>query len=217
MQNNYDKVAGIYDQLAGLVFGKALIRSQVCLLPFIPAGSSILVAGGGTGWILEEIAHIHASGLWVTYVELSANMLAKAQMRDCKANQVIFVHQSVEDFRPAGRYDIIMTPFLFDNFSPERAGNVFRHLSALLRPDGLWLFTDFHYDERKRAYWQKIFLHAMLAFFRVSCKVEARNLNDMSRYFSENGFIPVHQADFFHHFIRSVAYKSVPHFLPHQL
>lgn len=208
MQNNYDKVAGFYDQLAWVVFGRALMRSQICLLPFIPAGSRILIAGGGTGWILEEIANIHASGLSITYVEISANMLAKAKVRDYKANEVIFVHQPVENFRPAGIYNIIITSFLFDNFSPERAGKVFCHLSALLLPGGSWLFTDFHYDKRKKHYWQKILLHTMLGFFRVLCKVEARNLNDMSRYFPENGFTHVHQEDFFHHFIRSVLYTK---------
>ena len=72
MAANYDNSAWFYDRLSRLIYGKALVRSQVYLLRYIPAGSIILIAGGGTGWILEEISKLHPSGLKITYVEISS-------------------------------------------------------------------------------------------------------------------------------------------------
>ena len=71
MASNYDNSAAFYDQLSQMVFGKALIRAQLYLLQQVPPNSTVLIVGGGTGWILEELSNIHYSGLAITYVEIS--------------------------------------------------------------------------------------------------------------------------------------------------
>src|SRR5689334_3514018 len=68
MPNNYNSVAFFYDSLNRIVFGNSTIRSQVWLLQQIPANASILVIGGGTGWILEKLAEVHSSGLHIIYI-----------------------------------------------------------------------------------------------------------------------------------------------------
>ncbi len=55
MAANYNNSAWFYDSLAGLVYGKALVKAQVYLLQYIPADSNILIVGGGTGWILMNL------------------------------------------------------------------------------------------------------------------------------------------------------------------
>src|ERR1700710_2430121 len=98
MQNNYDKLAWIYDPLSRLVYFKAQVNAQISLLPFIPADSKILIVGGGTGWILESIAKVHPTGLSITYVEISKKMVELAQKKNYKKNHVLFVHQAMEDY-----------------------------------------------------------------------------------------------------------------------
>ena len=49
MPANYDNSAWFYDRLSRVVYGKAIVRAQVYLLKEIPAGSTVLIAGGGTG------------------------------------------------------------------------------------------------------------------------------------------------------------------------
>jgi ubiquinone/menaquinone biosynthesis C-methylase UbiE len=56
MLNNYDRIARIYDKLSRMVFGKSIVRAQQSILPFITTPARMLIVGGGTGWILEEIA-----------------------------------------------------------------------------------------------------------------------------------------------------------------
>jgi hypothetical protein len=52
MPANYNNSAWFYDRLSRMVYGRALINAQVYLLQYVPAGASVLIAGGGTGWIL---------------------------------------------------------------------------------------------------------------------------------------------------------------------
>lgn len=208
MSNNYDPVANIYDRLSRLVFGRALIRAQTCLLPYITPHSRVLIVGGGTGWILEDIALICPAGLHITYVEISAKMIAIAQQRNVAAHEIHFVQQSVETFTSTLKYDFILTAFLFDNFSPERAGNIFNHLSALLAPQGRWLFADFQYTAGRNAWWQRQLLQLMLLFFRITCRVEARSLTDMEPYFRQQGFTVIYSSTHYHHFIKSVVYRA---------
>ncbi|MBS1526144.1 MAG: methyltransferase domain-containing protein, partial [Bacteroidetes bacterium] len=111
MAANYNNSAWFYDRLSRLVYGKALIRSQVYLLPFIPAHSKVLIAGGGTGWILEEITKIHPSGLEITYVEIAANMMKLSRKRNAGDNQVTFINDAVENISLEHDYDVVITPF----------------------------------------------------------------------------------------------------------
>ncbi|MEZ4686196.1 MAG: hypothetical protein R3B47_09055 [Bacteroidia bacterium] len=65
---SFNRLAPVYDFLASLVFGNRIRQAQRWLLDFIPEGSSILILGGGTGWILEELAekaHIQPCTIWI--------------------------------------------------------------------------------------------------------------------------------------------------------
>ena len=58
----------------------------------------MLIVGGGTGWILEEIADRYPAGLRITYVELSREMMRLARRRRVGASVVSFVELPVEEF-----------------------------------------------------------------------------------------------------------------------
>lgn len=203
--NNYDNIARRYDFLSRLVFGQTQVRAQAELLPYLGEGARVLIVGGGTGWILEKLGALRPSGLRITYVEISARMLALAAKRNYGQNEVTFVHSAVEGFSGGG-YDSILTGFLFDNFSPSRAGEVFGLLDSLLKPGGAWLFTDFFYQ--KGRLWQGFLLKAMYLFFRVVCRVEARRLTDMAPFFAGAGYQEVHAAFYYGGLIRSAAYQK---------
>jgi ubiquinone/menaquinone biosynthesis C-methylase UbiE len=187
------------------------VRAQQSLLPLIPPPARVLVVGGGTGWILEEIARVYPTGLNIDYVEISSNMLDLARKRDCKANRVAFIHTAIEDYNAPAEYEVIMTPFLFDNFSRERAIEVLKKLNAMLKPQGLWLFTDFHIDEGINRFWQKALLRSMYVFFKNISDVEADQLPDMQQLFSNYNFEVASESFYFGRFIRSAAYRRSGH------
>lgn len=236
MRNNYDNIASSYDLLSRLVFFRSQVKAQIEQLKYIPEGSNVLIAGGGTGWILEEIAKIHPSGLSITYVEISAKMLEISQKRNTKANTITYIRSSIEDFKPAHKkestfdssassnsnfksganisdtpnkdapYDTIITAFLFDNFLPEKVNSVFTQLNSYLKNGGSWLFCDFNYEENSGKKWQLYLLKTMYLFFRYIAHVEARSLTQTVQLFTNSGYTVENEAYYYKGFIKSVVY-----------
>lgn len=207
MPTNYDSIASSYDFLSRLVFGHAQVDAQTDLLRFIPSGSRILIAGGGTGWILGSIAELHAEGLIIDYIESSEQMMALSKKRNCKGNKVNFIPISIEYANLPKDYDVIITPFLFDNFKGYAIDMVFRKLEAALKPGGLFLYTDF-VPQNQALLWQKLLLVLMYLFFRLISSVDAAQMPDMGPYFA-SGFNIVHETSRYAGFIRAVVYRRL--------
>lgn len=208
MPNNYDAVAWFYDGLAQLVFGKSLVKAQRFLVKNIQPKSHVLIVGGGTGWILEEIAHVQASTLKITYVEISGRMIAQSKNKNYLQNKVCFVHAGIEDCETDQQFDVILTPFLFDNFSETRIQNVFNQLHQNLKPDGLWLVCDFQVQDNYKSIWQKLLLQTMYLFFGLLCKVETKTLIKMNPYFDRKNYRLIQDKTFYKGFIISQFYKK---------
>jgi len=205
MASNYDNAAWFYDGLSRLVYGKALIKAQVYLLQYIQPNDNILIVGGGTGWILEEIAHIYPEGLTITYAEVSAKMTALSKKRNCGSNHVTFINNAIENVALSANFDVVITPFLFDNFTEQTLQKVFSHLNVLLKPTGLWLNTDFQLTGK---WWQRLYLKSMLLFFRILCAIESKNIIPIDTYFVKAGYNAISSKTFFSEFIISKAYKK---------
>jgi ubiquinone/menaquinone biosynthesis C-methylase UbiE len=205
MAANFDNSAWFYDRLSRVIYGNALIRSQVYLLDNITEDANILIAGGGTGWILEEITGRYPSGLKITYVEISAKMMALSRKRNTGGNLVNYINEAVEIVARPNNYDVVITPFLFDNFTEQTLQKVFAHIHYSLKPGGLWLNTDFRLTGK---WWQKILLKSMLLFFRLICKIEASHLPDILKHFEQYKYKALRQKSFFGEFILSTAYQK---------
>ena len=201
----YSNVAWFYDSLSRVVYGKVLIKAQVYLLPLIPPKSSILIVGGGTGWILEQIACLHSSGLTITYVEVSEKMMTLSRKRNTGNNKVIYITQPIEQVIDLPNFDVIITPFLFDNFSAVTFNKVFSQLHDLLKPKGIWLNTDFQLTGK---WWQYVLLKSMLGFFGLVAGVKSRKLPDIEVEFVIHDYRVVDSKSFFGEFIKTSAYQK---------
>jgi ubiquinone/menaquinone biosynthesis C-methylase UbiE len=206
MAANYDNSAWFYDHLSRMIYGKALVRSQIYLLKHIPENSDILIAGGGTGWVLEEIARVHPSGLTITYAEVSSNMMALSKKRNMGNNRVTFVNKPVENIEADLPYDVVFTPFLFDNFTEQTLQQVFIHIHNRLKPGGIWLNTDFRPTGK---WWHTFLLKSMIIFFRLICGIEAKKLPDIEKQFEQHQYKVIDQKSFFGEFILSTAYRKL--------
>ncbi len=205
MAANYNNSAWFYDRLSRVVYGKALVNAQVYLLKQVPANSKVLIVGGGTGWILEELSMIHSSGLHITYVEIAEHMMALSKKRNITDNKVTFINDAVENVALPADFDVVITPFLFDNFTEQTLGKVFTHIQSLLKKDGLWLNTDFQLTGK---WWQQVLLKTMFLFFKILCGIEASKLPAIEKRFAEAGYQVVDRKTFFGDFIVSEAYKK---------
>lgn len=186
-----------------MVFGRALVKSQTAFLHLIPAGSNVLIAGGGTGWILEEIGRIHPSGLHITYVEISEKMIALAMKRNTGANVVNYVNLPVEVASLTTDFDVAITPFLLDSLSGATLYKAFNSILVALKPSGLWLNTDFQLTGK---WWQKLLLSSMYLFFKTIGCIENAQLPEIKRCFDEKGLQTLYEKTFFGEFIVATVY-----------
>lgn len=207
MPADYNKIARFYDWLSRLVYGKSLIRSQRCLLSLIPAGSSVLVVGGGTGWILEDISKLPQPGISVTYVEQSASMMRLAKKREIGNLRVDFDCQPFETYGGMQKFDCLFTAYFLDNFSSVQLPSIFQKLSGLLKEGGIWLYADFVDQKKGGPVWQKLLLKLMYLFFRICCGIEATKLADPGPLFA-TAYLPVFEKSGFSGFLRSCGYQK---------
>ena len=209
MPANYDKIATVYDLLSRIVFGKSIVNAQVSLLKCLPAGEyRLLIVGGGTGWILEELAKQRPQGLTIDYVEASAKMIELSKNRGCATNTVNFICLPIESFESGHLYNVIITPFVLDNFDEQKLEQVFYKLDALVADGGTWLYADFVYSKETSPGWQKLLLKIMYFFFRISTKIETGELVATEKLF-EKSYRKKMEAGFYFNFIKAIAYKKL--------
>lgn len=207
MNPDFNKVAKIYDLLSGAVFGDQLMKAQISALHFIQPQSQILIVGGGTGKILEEIAKVHASGLTICYVEISKSMIDIAKKKNHKENIVHFFQMPIQEFYPRTPFGLVITPFFFDLFNKENITQLFSHIDSMTETDATWLYTDFIPEKLHDSWWQKLLLKAMYLFFSLVSRVEAQALTDMNDYFKDK-YQQISEQRFYGNFIRTIVYKK---------
>jgi tRNA (cmo5U34)-methyltransferase len=194
----FDRLAPVYDKLARFVFGKSIVRAQVFFLGDIRAGSRVLILGGGTGWLLEELLKVQPD-CEVWYIESSSRMMELSKQRCGHHTNVRFIlatHSSI----PEMMYDVVIMNFFLDVFSPARIFFLVDMIRAKTQQEGIWIVTDFD-DEGK--WWQRALAAMMISFFRMVCSVEARKLADLKTILA-SGFMTEHDvAEFFHGFIKT--------------
>jgi ubiquinone/menaquinone biosynthesis C-methylase UbiE len=167
-RTNFNSIAVFYDNLCQLVFGQYVKTSQIEALEFLQPNSTILIVGGGTGWILDEISKIYPSGLTITYIDISSKMIQLSKKRNSALNTIEFLEAGIENVNlNAKQYDAILTPFLFDAFAQSTANLVFEKLNESLKINGIWLYTDFYLSQKSK-YWKRLTIKLMYIFFRLT-------------------------------------------------
>ena len=76
--NDFDPIASWYDRLGKIVFFDRLHIAQKEYLNQLKQGNSLLILGGGTGRILEDIDRLGLN-LNIDFVEPSSEMIKKAK------------------------------------------------------------------------------------------------------------------------------------------
>lgn len=173
---NFDWVAPVYDAMAFVVFGRKLQQAQTVFLDLIPDGSSVLIVGGGTGWLLEQLMESCKPNR-VLYLETSGQMVARASRRMIGKALLGSVEFRVGDenaLRPDEQFDVLMTPFLLDLFTEATLQTqLIPKLLHALAHTGRWIVTDF---VQPAVWWQKALLWTMIRFFRFTAGIETRKL-----------------------------------------
>jgi tRNA (cmo5U34)-methyltransferase len=174
--NNFDSVAWCYDFLSLIVFGNKIKNSQIILLNQIKENDRVLIIGGGTGWIINEVLK-QKKTTTIDYVEVSISMLEKAKSITPLSPDVSinFIHGNEDSIREEALYDIVITCYFFDQFQPERLEYVISKLVAALKSDGKLLVADFNLSPSSPIK-HKALVKIMYLFFYITCRLEVKRL-----------------------------------------
>lgn len=205
--NNYDKIAPVYDFLSRMVYLNAQRKAQIHQLNYLPPGSRLLIIGGGSGWILEAIADKYKEGLEIVYVEISGKMMQLARARTYGNNKVQFIEQDLADYHSDLKFDVVLTAFLFDNFTREQTEKAFPQIHSYVKENGLWCYCDFCITQEKGKWWKSGMLKMMYLFFRSLGMVETDHLIDMRPYFAAHNYSIQEAAFYYQGFIQSIIYS----------
>jgi ubiquinone/menaquinone biosynthesis C-methylase UbiE len=207
---NFDRVAGIYQLLEYVAFGRTLEAARFRYLERLKDCRQILVVGEGDGRVLQRLLRLapHAS---VRCIDSSAAMLARAERRldhpararvsfECADARTVAV--------PAMAYDAVVTMFVLDCFSPVEVVRLVERLAGGLRPDGLWLFSDFSIPasgwRRLRA---ELWVRCLYAFFRWQTGLAVRELPPSEEILRDAGFRVLESTTFQHGLLRTALYS----------
>ena len=192
----FDRVAWFYDVLAAAVFGPALRNTQRAALAGLPAGAPrVLILGGGTGWVLAEVLRRRPAAT-VLYLEASPRMLARTGVRLAPGQRarVELRHGTQQALAPDETFDAVLTFFVLDCIAAPELPAALDRLRAALRPGGRWLLAEFRPAHRG---WRRLLLGAMFWFFRLTTRLQARELPDLAALLAQRGLHGRPQGQFY--------------------
>src|SRR5206468_10405087 len=139
--------------------------------------------------------------------DISVSMILKARKRAIGQNEVRFIHQSAADDFEGNDYNVILTPFFFDNFKEATMHSIFIKLHQKLQQNGRWFYADFQITGKSKLF-QKGMLSIMYTFFRTICNIEGNYLPDVEARFATYKYKLISSKTFKKEFIISSVYEK---------
>ncbi|HEX5169201.1 MAG TPA: methyltransferase domain-containing protein [Cyclobacteriaceae bacterium] len=203
---DFNRIADIYDHLTRFFFGKNIVKCQTNFIHLIPNGAHILILGGGTGWIIDEVkGRCPDCKIW--YVDQSSRMISLARTTK-NSSGVIFIEGSISDIPVGLNFDVVITNFFLDLFPEQKLLNLLSSIKVFLKVGGIWLVSDF-VNERG---WHTGYLFVMYCFFKLSTGIEAWKLPPWEELMGSIGLIEVKHRFFYGGFMKSMLYKRMTSF-----
>lgn len=196
----FDLLAPVYDGLAHGVIGKGIKESQKYFLNRLPTEGTVLILGGGTGWILPVLVAMRPQ-LTIDYIELSEKMLQRAKAQHA-SDRIQFI-QGTENDIPARKYDAVITNFYLDLFTDLTLPGVVHKIKASINDNAPWLVTDFIKTKRIHG----MMLWIMYRFFRVVAAIEAKTLPAWPEILSKAGAGMEEEKIFSNGFIKTALFR----------
>ncbi|MDQ3535472.1 MAG: class I SAM-dependent methyltransferase [Bacteroidota bacterium] len=204
--NDFDSIASFYDILVRIVFQKSLFNSQLTYLKNIPSQAKVLIIGGGSGWIINEILKVKPD-VEIIYIELSKKMLniSKSKIPESYHKKIIFIHGDETDIDNIQEYDVLITNFFLDVFSEIRLLKIVKLLQEKLQKKGLWILTDFVNPPKFsiKHIFQILLIKIMYIFFRLICRLEGDKLLDHKKIIQKAGLQLTDTKKFFYNMIEA--------------
>lgn len=201
MKPDFNFIAPFYDDLAFIVYGRKLIDARMSFIHRIPAKGRVLLMGGGTGKILNQVLK-QVPGITIDFVEPAEKMihLAQRNLESGFKSQVNFICGDHHSIPHENEYDVATSFFVIDCFRQEKALEFVKAITLPLKGNGLLLFSDFFYTGKFR---HRALIWFMYRFFKLTAGVETQKLPDYDRIFETLGLQKTEEKVFLSGLIRS--------------
>jgi len=115
-----------------------------------------------------------------------------------RAHSVRFLHQDITSWiAPEHHYDLLVTHFFLDCFAETQLTAIVSKLARTTTGSGCWLLADFCVPaERVARLPAQVWLAVMYQFFRVTARIDARQLIDPTPFMRGEGFALAGQHSF---------------------
>lgn len=194
--NDFDKIAGFYDPLKRLAFGKKLDKAATHFLNHIGEGDRVLVLGGGSGEMLDAITN----EAQIIYLEKSSLMIRNA--KEYAHKNVTFHCGDFMEFEGKVGFDWVVCPYFLDVFESENLKLVIHEIQGLLSKEGKLIVADF----QKGKWYQNLFVSLMYLFFRWTTNIENKSLNNIHEMIMRGGFSEIYSKCFVNGMVFSRVY-----------
>lgn len=175
----FDRLAPLYDLLGGALFAGGLLRSQLRWLDALGPVERALIPGGGTGRFAAALAERAEVGELLC-VDPSRQMTLRSRRRlAAHATPARCIEGTLFDLDPVP-CDLICLNYFLDLFDEAGLDRQLRRIGAFAAPGARCLVTDFTPDP--------LLVPALYAFFRASCRIEARRLPDIDAAMRRHGW-----------------------------
>ncbi|KAA3650570.1 MAG: methyltransferase [Bacteroidetes bacterium] len=206
MVNDYNAIAPIYTFLSKLVFFGCIQKSQEEFLSLLPVKGKVLFMGGGGGNTLKIITQKYPL-LHIDYIDQSEKMISLSRKRLInEPNHHVNFIVGNENNIPDTNYDVIMTFFYLDLFSPKNLDLIHKTLNNTLSVNGLWLISDFN---QAKKWWQKAIELMMFSFLKITTGIESNSISAIRESYFEPGFRKKGLTYFYGKYIFAAAYQKV--------
>lgn len=189
----FDRISAFYDAMAGVFSLNRINISQLAFLSHLSTQKTALLLGGGTGHFLQKLLEQNKD-IQITYVEVSAKMIAYARKRIEKnkpdaLHRVTFICAAAEDIEWQ-TYDVIVCNYLLDLFDNDFVQGLAETFKKNLNKQGLLYITDFHIPETNGFLkWStETGMKVLYSFFRWATQIDAKKLPETERILKEQHF-----------------------------
>ncbi|EEF62221.1 class I SAM-dependent methyltransferase [Pedosphaera parvula] len=190
---SFDLLAPHYRWMEFILAGGKLQRSRTAHLKSIREPKRALLLGEGNGRFLVELLSMHSQAR-VTCLDASQRMLDCARSRIVKhgmdGGSVEFIHADILEWLPGSqKFDLIVTNFFLDCFTPQQIEMVVEKLAGAATPEAQWLLADFREPPAgMRKLRAKLILQSMYLFFRAVTRLPASRLTPPDSYLRRHRF-----------------------------
>ena len=182
------RLAPFYRWIEYCAFGRGLERRRFAFLDRLSDAKRILILGEGDGRVLSCLLKI-APRAAIDVVEISPEMIALARSRTGNSERIHFYcHDARTVEFPSANYDAVLTMFFLDCFTEHDASCLIHRISKALKPDAIWLVSEFAIPDRGWAKWHaQTWIRTMYFFFGVATGLKVRALPPIGKLLSETG------------------------------